>query len=152
MSAGGFELFVAPHETVARCCEEQRLEELRATPADRSLRFPAEFSPSQILQLAEAVTFITGVEEDFGNQSDRVEPEEMLFVDRLTPEWVAAAGKLPSSEAGRVEQLWIKACVAEEGERPSWAGESRSALVTHFLQLCAAADLAGTDLVMVWRL
>jgi hypothetical protein len=153
MSADGFELFVGPHETICLCCDEQRLEQFRANqPQDRYLRFPAGFSASQILQLGEAVTSITGVPEDFGNDTDREESVDMLFVDRLTHEWVAAASKLASYNSGQIEKLWIEACVAEEGERPSWASEPRNALIAQFLHLCVSATSAKTDLVMVWRL
>ena len=152
MSAKGFELFVAPHEVVCRSAAEDRLEQLRSEPTVRYLRFPKSFAPSHILQLGEAVSVITGVLEDFGNDRDREEPREMVFVDKLTPEWVKATSKLSSHNSLRIEKLWIDAYITEEGERPSWANEPRKELIDQFLKLCAVAASAETDLVMVWRL
>ena len=151
MNRHGFEIFVAPHETMCAACAEDRLDDLRAAP-HRYLRFPGGFSPSHVIQLGAAVTSLTGVSEDFGNERNRSEPRDMLFVDRLTTDWVRAAAKLSLSRSTEIEELWIRSCAEEEGDIPSWASEPREVLIEEFLRLCTVATSASTDLVMVWRL
>jgi len=149
----GFDLFVGSFDEICRSCAEGVLDDYReGQPDDHHIAFPPSFSPSHILQLGAAVTSLTGVEGDFGNDSDRRELEGCLFADRLTADWVLATSALPFDVAEELKTRWTAACVADEGEEPPWAQEAHREVLVRFLALCKAAAREKSDLVMVWEL
>lgn len=146
----GFKVCVAGIDAVSEACE-QNLVLTDCAFAGQVLSFPHPFSPSQILQLGEAITSLTGVSGDFGTDENRREPASCLFVDRLDRDWVDAAALLELSLAELVQARWIAACMLDEGETPAWATVDRTSLVRRFLEFCRTATETETDLVMVWE-
>jgi hypothetical protein len=153
MTDPAFEIYAASWVTVCEACNTERFDDLRSGTITRQFMFfPAEFSESQIIQLGEAVTSLTGVESDFGRAENRREPSGCVFVDLLHPEWVKGAALLRAGSAVEIADRWIAACTVVYREPPVWAEHDPVDLVQRFLELCRVAVRDHTDLVMVWIL
>ena len=144
-----FELCVASMNKVCEAIEAGH--DLPCSP-DEYVKFPDPISPSQIIQLGEAVTSLTGVSAEFGLEDNREEPIGCVFVDRLDAAWVSAASLLEPSTAKEIGIRWVAACTDAEREKPPWAEWDKADVVGRFLNLCKMSVATNTDLVMVWEL
>ena len=153
MAHTGFYVLAGSFNQVSYLCAHEGLDGLvKATPSGNIMHFPKQYAASQIMQLGTAVTSLTGVPQDFGNETGRSEPEACLFVDRLDRKWVAALSALSNDKVNEIQQLWVLECIKEEGERPSWGHSDKSDLINIFVRLCQKATEAEEDLLMVWVL
>ena len=152
MTDPAFGIYATSWATVCEVCEADRFEELQSGAITRHfMLFPAEFSASEIAQLEEAITSLTGVHAEFGSEENRREPGG-VFADLLDSSWVQATALLRPGTEAEIEKRWIAACTREYGEPPSWALQGQADLLKRFLELCRAAVSNHTDLVMVWCL
>lgn len=132
----------------------QAIEAGREVPhgAGMHVLFADPISPAQIIQLGEAISHLTGVQAEFGDDANRREPVGCVFVDRIDAAWVRAASLLRPSMAGEICARWAAACTDAERERPAWSDADQTDTVRRFLELCRTSTDTNTDLVMVWEL
>jgi hypothetical protein len=144
-----FEVCVAPMDAVC-----QAIEAGRDVPHGVGMHvvFADPVSPAQIIQLGEAVSRLTGVQAEFGDDANRREPVGCVFVDRIDAAWVRAASHLQPSTASEICARWAAACTDAERERPTWGDTDQTGTVLRFLELCRKSTATNTDLVMVWEL